>query len=146
MTTSPVWANAATTIARVIFAGVFAMSATMKFTNIEMTAGAIQMIGLPFPVFLAALAAVCEAALVVAFLTGAFFTEAALAAAAYVLFLAFAFHGPSAWGGNQMEFGFFVDHFSFLAGLLLAAVHGPGAFALKLRLIGRGDWANAAHA
>jgi uncharacterized membrane protein YphA (DoxX/SURF4 family) len=42
------------------------------------------------------------------------------------LFLGFAFHGPSHWAGNQMEFGFFVDHFTFVAGLLFAAVHGPG--------------------
>ena len=50
----------------------------------------------------------------------------ALLAGAYVIFLAFAFHGPSHWQGNQAEFGFFVDHFTFLAGLLFAAVHGPG--------------------
>ena len=25
-----------------------------------------------------------------------------------------------------MEFGFFINHFTFLAGLLFAAVHGPG--------------------
>jgi len=31
-----------------------------------------------------------------------------------------------------MEFGFFVDHFTFIAGLLFAAVHGPGK-ALVLR-------------
>ncbi len=64
--------------------------------------------------------------LAICFLTGAFFAEAALLAAAYVLFLAFAFHGPSHWAANQAEFGFFVDHFTFLAGLLFAAVHGPG--------------------
>ena len=62
----------------------------------------------------------------ICFLTGAFFTEAALLAAVYVVFLAFAFHGPSHWEGNQAEFGFFIDHFTFLAGLLFAAVHGPG--------------------
>jgi putative oxidoreductase len=54
------------------------------------------------------------------------FSEAALLAAAYVLFLGFAFHGPSHWAGNQTEFGFFVDHFTFVAGLLFAAAHGPG--------------------
>jgi len=43
-----------------------------------------------------------------------------------VIFLAFSFHGPSRWSGNQAEFGFFIDHFTFLAGLLFAAVHGPG--------------------
>jgi uncharacterized membrane protein YphA (DoxX/SURF4 family) len=72
------------------------------------------------------LSAFLELALVAAFLTGLFFTEAALLAAAYVLFLAIAFHGPSLWAGNQNEFGFFVDHFSFIAGLLFAAAHGPG--------------------
>jgi uncharacterized membrane protein YphA (DoxX/SURF4 family) len=36
------------------------------------------------------------------------------------------FHGPSTWAANQAEFGFFVDHFTFLAGLLYAAAHGPG--------------------
>ena len=62
----------------------------------------------------------------IAFLTGAFFSEAALLAAVYVIFLGFAFDGPSRWSGNQAEFGFFVDHFTFLAGLLFAAVQGPG--------------------
>ncbi len=64
--------------------------------------------------------------LALAFLTGAFFSEAALLAGVYVIFLAFAFHGPGLWQANQAEFGFFVDHFTFLAGLLFAAVHGPG--------------------
>ena len=67
-----------------------------------------------------------ELALIAGFLTGAYFSEAALLAAAYVLFLGFAFHGPSHWTGNQTEFGFFVDHFTFTAGLLFAAAHGPG--------------------
>ena len=58
--------------------------------------------------------------------------EAALLAGAYVIFLGFSFHGPSHWAKSQDEFGFFVDHFTFLAGLLFAAVHGPGpALSLK---------------
>ena len=60
------------------------------------------------------------------FLTGAFFSEASLIAGLYVIFLGFAYHGPSHWAGNQAEFGFFVDHFTFLAGLLFAAAKGPG--------------------
>ena len=90
------------------------------------TAGYIAAAGFPIAMVLAWLAAFFETALVIAFLTGAFFSEAALGAAVYVLFLAFAFHGPSHWQGNQAEFGFFVDHFTFIAGLLFAAVHGPG--------------------
>ena len=79
--TSPVWANAATIAARVIFAGVFAMAMAFKFMDINMTAGAIASIGLPFSLALACIAAFFELGLVLAFLTGAFFTEAALAAA-----------------------------------------------------------------
>jgi uncharacterized membrane protein YphA (DoxX/SURF4 family) len=82
-------------------------------------------------------AAFFELALVICFLTGAFFTEASLLAAVYVLFLAFAFHGPSHWTGNQAEFGSFVNHFTFMAGLLFAAVHGPGLWlAWRCSLIG----------
>ena len=115
-------------IARLIFAGVFAMAASFKFAGMSDTAGYIAAAGFPFPLLLAWLAAIFEVALVLAFLTGAFFSEAGLLAGAYVIFLAFAFHGPSHWQGpqGQYEFGFFVDHFTFLAGLLFAAVHGPG--------------------
>jgi uncharacterized membrane protein YphA (DoxX/SURF4 family) len=113
-------------VARLIFAGMFAMAATFKFAGMADTAAYIAAAGFPFPLLLAWLAAIFEVALVLAFLTGAFFSEAALLAGAYVIFLAFAFHGPSRWEGNQAEFGFFVDHFTFLAGLLYAAVHGPG--------------------
>lgn len=113
-------------VARLIFAGLFAMAATFKFMGMADTAAYIAAAGFPFPLFLAWCAAVFEVALVLAFLTGAFFSEAALLAGIYVIFLAFAFHGPSHWEGNQHEFGFFVDHFTFLAGLLYAAVHGPG--------------------
>lgn len=113
-------------IARLIFAGAFAMAAVFKFAGMADTAAYISAVGFPFPLLLAWLAAIFETSLVLAFLTGAFFSEAALLAGAYVIFLAFAFHGPSLWQGNQAEFGFFVDHFTFLAGLLFAAVHGPG--------------------
>lgn len=113
-------------VARLIFAAAFAMAAAFKFAGMQMTADLIAAAGFPIPLVLAWLAAIFEVALVLGFLTGAFFTETALLAAVYVIFLAFSFHGPSRWAGNQMEFGFFVDHFTFLAGLLFAAVHGPG--------------------
>jgi putative oxidoreductase len=118
--------TAAILIARLIFAGVFAMAAAFKFAGMDATVAQIASIGFPAPELFAWLAALMEVALAVAFLTGLFFSEAALVAAAYVLFLAFAFHGPDRWTGNQVEFGFFVDHFVFIAGLFFAAVHGPG--------------------
>jgi putative oxidoreductase len=114
-------------VARLIFAAVFAIAVWFKFTGMDATAGYIASAGFPIPMVLAWLAALFETALIVAFLTGAFFSEAALLATVYVLFLGFVFHGPSHWQGNQIEFGFFVNHFTFVAGLLFAAVHGPGS-------------------
>ncbi|MBE9637287.1 DoxX family protein [Salipiger mangrovisoli] len=121
--------------ARLIFAGIFLMAAGFKFAGMGATADYIAAAGFPFAWALAWIAAVFEIGLACAFLIGAFFSEAALAAGVYVIFLAFAFHGPARWQDNQAEFGFFVDHFTFLAGLLFAAVHGPGnALALRWHL------------
>ena len=127
--------TAAILVGRLIFAGLFAMAATFKFAGMQTTADYIAAAGFPVPLALAWVAAFFEVALMIAFLTGAFFSEAALLAGIYVIFLAFAFHGPSRWEGNQAEFGFFVDHFTFLAGLLFAAVHGPGRWALRAGFI-----------
>src|SRR3954447_12861733 len=123
---SPIWARIAILVARFIFAAVFAMAMTFKFAGMRETADYITTAGFPAALLLAWIAAFFELALVFCLLTGAFFTEAALAAAAYVLFLGFAFHGPAHWSGNQAEFGSFINHFTFMAGLLFAAVHGPG--------------------
>jgi uncharacterized membrane protein YphA (DoxX/SURF4 family) len=137
---SSVWSRVCIFVGRLIFAAVFAMAMSFKFLGMRDTAIFIGAAGLPVPLLLAWAAAFFELALVLCFLTGAFFTEAALAAAAYVLFLGIVFHGPAHWNGNQTEFGFFIDHFTFLAGLLFAAASGPGDWlALKgLRLINIG--------
>jgi uncharacterized membrane protein YphA (DoxX/SURF4 family) len=132
--------TAAILVARLIFAFVFAMAASFKFVfmGMDATAAEIAGAGFPIPLVLAWVAGFFEAALAICFLTGFRFTEAALAAIAYVLFLAFSFHGPDRWAANPMEFGFFVDHFTFTAGLLFAAVHGPGdTLALRPKLASR---------
>lgn len=120
------WTTAAVLVGRLIFTAVFIMAVSFKLMDINGTAGYIASAGFPLPKLLAWLAALFELTLIAGFLSGAYFSEAGLLAAAYVLFLAFAFHGPSHWAGNQTEFGFFVDHFTFVAGLLFAAAHGPG--------------------
>ena len=133
---TPAWATAAVLVGRFIFAAVFLMALAFKLADIDGTAAYIASAGFPVPKLLALLAALFELALTVCLLTGAYFAEAALLAAAYVLFLAFAFHGPSHWSGNQTEFGFFVDHFTFMAGLLFAGAHGPGPrLAISLRFL-----------
>lgn len=120
------WRTAAVLVGRLIFTAVFIMAVSFKLMDINATAGYIAAAGFPLHQLLAWLAVAFEVALIVGFLTGAYFAETALAATVYVLFLAFAFHGPAHWTGNQAEFGFFVDHFTFAAGLLYAAAHGPG--------------------
>jgi uncharacterized membrane protein YphA (DoxX/SURF4 family) len=132
------WATILVLAGRLIFAGIFIMAASFKFMDMNGTAAMIAAAGFPMPTLLAWLAAAFEVALILCFLTGAWFSEAALLASAYVLFLAFAFHGPGRWSGNQAEFGFFVDHFTFLAGLFFAAAHGPGqVLAVKRSWLGR---------
>src|SRR5882724_1057670 len=135
----PLWQSIAILAGRLIFAGVFVMAASFKFLGMDGTASYIAAAGFPFPLPLAWIAAIFESVLAIRLLTGAFFSEAALLAAAYVLFLAFAFHGPSHWSpDNQTEFGFFVDHFTFIAGLLFAAAHGPGTkLAVRKTIISR---------
>lgn len=118
------WRIYAARAGRSIFVAIFAMALFFKLSDIGATAEFIRSAGFPAPLFLAWMAVAFEALLVLALATGAYFRQAALAAGAYVVFLAFAFHGPSRWSSSQAEFGFFVDHFSFLAGLLYAAAHG----------------------
>jgi uncharacterized membrane protein YphA (DoxX/SURF4 family) len=125
------WQRGGLLIARLIIAAVFAMACITKFTDIASTAGYIEAAGFPLALPLAWIAAIFELLLVIAFLTGILMREAALLAAVYILFLAFSFHGPQAWGGNQMQFGVFVDHFSFAAGLLYMTAFGPGLLAWK---------------
>lgn len=115
-------------VARLIFAFAFAQATAFKFlfVGIDATAAQIAAVGFPFRTLLAWLAAFFEAALAIAFLSGLFFREAALVAAAYVLFLGFVFYGPGSWSGDLMAYGMFINHLVFIAGLLFAAVHGPG--------------------
>jgi putative oxidoreductase len=134
----PKWHVIAILTGRLIFAGVFLIAVSFKFVSMEGTAGYIAAAGFPFSYFLAWVAAIFECVLVFCFLTGAFFSEASLIAGLYVIFLGFAFHGPSHWAGNQAEFGFFVNHFTFLAGLLFAAAKGPGRIlSLRHTIIGK---------
>jgi uncharacterized membrane protein YphA (DoxX/SURF4 family) len=120
------WWNIGAFVGRWIFVAVFAMALFFKLSDIGATAGFIESAGFHAPTLLAWMAAAFEALLVVCLATRFYFREAALAAAVYVVFLAFAFHGPAKWAGNQSEFGFFIDHFTFLAGLLYAAAHDAG--------------------
>ena len=125
------WQSWGLLISRIIIAGVFVMAVAFKFISIGGTAAGIAGAGLPFALLLAWLAAIFEILVILSFLSGAYFRQVAFLAMLYVLFLGFMFHGPSHWSGNQNEFGFFVDHFTFAAGLIALIAAGPGRFRLK---------------
>ncbi len=128
------WKTAAVLLARFIMAALFAMAFVGKLVMSGMMADEIAKAGFPLPMVLNWLAAAFELGLILAFLTGAYFREASLLAAVYVIFLAFAFHFTSHWTDEKgLEFGAFVSHFPMAAGLLYMAVHGPGEkFSMKL--------------
>jgi uncharacterized membrane protein YphA (DoxX/SURF4 family) len=127
---APFWQSWGLLIARIIIAAVFGMACFFKFAGMADTATYIAAAGIPFALPLAWIAAIFELALVIAFLTGTCMRIASLLAVIYVLFLGFTFHGPSHWA-NQAEFGFFVDHFTFAAGLLYMLAFGSGPLALR---------------
>ena len=90
----PGWAIAIL-VGRLIFLVFFAMAFSFKVLDISGTAGYIASVGFPSPTVLAWLAVIFEVLLVLGFLTGAYFAEACVLAALYVIFLGLAFHGPS---------------------------------------------------
>jgi putative oxidoreductase len=114
-------------VARVIMGAAFLMGFAFKVMMPAAQAASITAAGIPFGGVLIWVAAVFELGLVIAFFTGAYFRAAAALAILYVLFLAVMFHGPRLWGGNPMEFGFFVDHFTMCVGLIYMSACGPGA-------------------
>jgi putative oxidoreductase len=121
------WKTAALLLARFIMAALFAMGLAGKAFMSGMMVTEIANAGFPFPMLLNWLAALFELGMVLAFLTGAFFREANILGAIYVVFLAFAFHFVSHWTDAEgLNFGAFVSHFPMAAGMLFAAVHGPG--------------------
>ena len=121
------WKTPALLLARLTMAAMFALGMVFKFADINGTADYIVSARFPLATLLAWAAAFFELALILSFLTGAWFREACLLAVAYIIFLGFAFHGPSHWtDAVGLNFGAFVSHFPFAAGLLFGAVSGPG--------------------
>jgi uncharacterized membrane protein YphA (DoxX/SURF4 family) len=128
----PFWQRGGLLIARLIMAAVFAMACFFKFKDMPATAQFIEAAGFPFGLPLAWVAAIFEVLVVIALLTGAFMREATLLAAIYVLFLGFAFYGPQTWQADQIHnFGFFLNHFTFAAGLLYMTAFGPGPLGIR---------------
>lgn len=128
--TAAFWQSWGLLVARLVIAAVFGIALFFKLMSVSGTAMQIASVGLPFPLLLAWIATLFELLVVLSFLSGAYFRQMAFLALLYVLFLAFMFHGPSHWGASMDEFGFFVDHFTFAAGLIAFIASGPGSLRL----------------
>jgi uncharacterized membrane protein YphA (DoxX/SURF4 family) len=115
------WNVVAGLAGRLILAAVFLMSASFKLIDFRGTADVIALAGFPFAEGQTCAAAALEFAIVISLATRKALAPTALVAAAYVLFLGITFHGPSTWAETHLEFVIFIDHFIFIAGLLLAA-------------------------
>lgn len=132
------WGDAIVLAARFALMLVFLMALASKAMMFNLTAATIAAAGFPAPSVLAVLAALFELGLIVALATGAFFSEMMLLGAIYVLFLAFAFHGPSHWtDAKNLELGAFVSHFPFAAGMVFAAANGPSGLLTMRKWLGR---------
>lgn len=130
LVTSASWQSAGLLVARIVIALVFTMALAFKVMSISGTTAEITSAGLPFALPLAYAATLFELIVVLAFLSGAYFRQVAFLSLLYILFLGFMFHGPSHWATSMAEFGFFVDHFTFAAGLIALIASGPGRISL----------------
>lgn len=126
ITENAFWRTHGLLIARLIMGGVFLIASFIKFQDIDSTALYITSFGIPFSVFFTWLSAILELILGACIVTGVFFRGASLLLGAYIIFLAFTFHGPSLWSYNPNEFDLFVDRFAMLAGFLFMIAYGPG--------------------
>jgi len=131
-----VGAQALVVTARLILAAVFGRALVLKLINPAGIAAYIASAGFPAPTILLWLAIAFELALVLGLLTGFYFRTACIAASIYVLFLAFAFHGPGRWV-DPREFDQFVSHFPFIAGLMFATLYGPGDIMVAVPTAGK---------
>ena len=120
------WTTTAILAGRLIFAATFIMAGKLQADGYRRNGGADCFGGFPLAQASGSAGGATRTDTDPGLSDRRLFSEIALAAAAYVLFLAFAFDGSSHWATNQAEFGFFVDHFTFIAGLLFAAAHCPG--------------------
>ena len=127
--------------ARLIFAAVFLMACGFKFAGMDTTAGYIAAAGFPAPLFLAWLAALFELGLGFAFLTGAFFREAAAGRSGLCPLSGLRLSRPGALGDEPGRVRLLCRSLQLLrrAALRRRPRPGPGRPALERR------WTDAAH-
>ena len=113
-------------VARLIFAAVFLMAGAFKFMGMGADSEVYRRCRLPDPTRAGVAGGNFRGCAGRGVLDGRFLFLRCLPRRGLRRVPGFCLSWAVALEGNQAEFGFFVDHFTFVAGLLFAAVHGPG--------------------
>lgn len=115
-------------VGRIIMGAFFVLAALNKLMNVEGTAMAIESIGFPAGTLFAILTIILLLGAGGALLIGLYPKPAALALAAFVLFVSFPYHGPQLWADDPMQQIMFMKNMVIFGSLLFMAAHA-GAFA-----------------
>lgn len=116
----------ASLLARFLLSAIFVIAGAEKLMGYEGTVGYMEQYGVPgalLPVVI-----FTELAGGLAILFGVLTRWAALGLAAFSLLAALIFHADL---GDSVQFVLFLKNLAIAGGLLLLAVHGPGAYALR---------------
>ncbi len=113
---------------RIVMGAFFVLAGVGKLMDVAGTAGYIESVGFPAGMLLAVLAIALEIGAGGALLIGFQPKLAALALAAFTLFISFPFHGPGTWAENPMQQIMFMKNIAIVGALLFMAAHA-GAFA-----------------
>lgn len=108
---------------RILMGLFFLMAGIGKIADISGTAGYIESAGFSMGVVLATLTIIVEVGGGLMLITGFYGKYAALALAAFVLFVSFPFHGPSMWAENPMQQIMFMKNIAIAGALLFMAAH-----------------------
>ena len=118
-------------IVRIIFGGVFLMSAYYKIPGTEsfaMQVGMSEAVGIPFPYLAVLLAFILEIVAAIALIVGYHTRTAAILLAGFVMLIAFFFYRNLS---DQATFGLFMTCLTEAAGLAYISVYGTQHLAVK---------------
>lgn len=128
---SKVYENWMPVIVRIIFGGVFLMSAYYKIPGTEsfaMQVGMSEAVGIPFPYLAVLLAFILEIVAAIALIIGYHTRTAAVLLAGFVMLIAFFFYRNLS---DQATFGLFMTCLTEAAGLAYISVYGTQHLAVK---------------
>ena len=115
-----------TLLARILVGVFFLLGGIGKLTGAEMTAGMLESVSWPAPLFFAYLSGAIEALAGAAIIVGWKIEYAAGLMFLYVILVSFLFHGPGTWADDPFQLISFMKNLALAGGLLYIKAYGPG--------------------